>query len=83
MTSDECRFFSLVYEVHPGSEDEWAFWLDPAEGMIGWPEFQTKDGKVYPRLWAPGPSRVPPTDSIVSSSGLGSTRPSPGDHARP
>jgi len=57
---DECRFFSLVDEVHPGSEDEWAFWLDPAEGMIGWPEFQTKDGKVYPRLWAPGSSRVPP-----------------------
>ncbi|KJB91552.1 DUF2491 family protein [Skermanella aerolata] len=57
---DECRFFSLVDEVHPGSEDEWAFWLDPAEGMIGWPEFQTKDGKVYPRLWTPGASRVPP-----------------------
>ena len=57
---DECRFFSLVDEVHPGSEDEWAFWLDPAEGMIGWPEFQTKDGKVYPRLWTPGSSRVPP-----------------------
>jgi hypothetical protein len=57
---DECRFFSLVDEVHPGSEDEWAFWLDPAEGMIGWPEFQTKDGKVYPRLWTPGSSRVQP-----------------------
>ena len=57
---DECRFFSLVDEVHPGSEDEWAFWLDPAEGMIGWPEFQTKDGKVYPRLWTPGASRVQP-----------------------
>jgi hypothetical protein len=57
---DECRFFSLVDEVHPGSEDEWAFWLDPAEGMIGWPEFQTKDGKVYPRLWTPGDTRVQP-----------------------
>jgi hypothetical protein len=57
---DECRFFSLVDEVHPGSEDEWAFWLDPSEGMVGWPEFQTRDGKVYPRLWTPGPSRVQP-----------------------
>ena len=28
--------------------------------MIGWPEFQTKDGKVYPRAWAPGSGRVPP-----------------------
>jgi hypothetical protein len=57
---DECRFFSLVDEVHPASEDEWAFWLDPQEGMIGWPEFQTKDGKVYQRLWAPGPARTQP-----------------------
>jgi hypothetical protein len=57
---DECRFFSLVDEVHPGSEDEWAFWLDPVEGMVGWPEFQTRDGKVYPRLWTPGSSRVQP-----------------------
>jgi hypothetical protein len=26
-------------------------WLDPAEGMIGWPSFQTKDGKMYGRAW--------------------------------
>ncbi|UEM01628.1 YjfK family protein [Skermanella rosea] len=57
---DECRFFSLVDEVHPGSEEEWGFWLDQREGMIGWPEFQTKDGKVYPRAWAPGSSRIQP-----------------------
>lgn len=57
---DECRFFSLVDEVHPGSEEEWGFWLDRREGMIGWPEFQTKDGKVYPRAWAPGASRIQP-----------------------
>ena len=23
--------------------------------MIGWPTFQTKDGKLYGRVWAPGP----------------------------
>lgn len=57
---DECRFFGLVDEVVPASEDDWAFWLDPQEGMIGWPEFQTKDGKTYERAWAPGPSRATP-----------------------
>jgi hypothetical protein len=57
---DECRFFSPLDEVNPASEAEWGFWLDPQEGMIGWPEFQTKDGKVYPRVWAPGATRIPP-----------------------
>ena len=61
---DECRYFSLLDQVTPANRDEWAFWLDPAEGMIGWPEFQTKDGKVYGRAWAPGSSRVPPRDQI-------------------
>jgi hypothetical protein len=28
--------------------------------MIGWPQFQAKDGKLYDRVWAPGPSRTPP-----------------------
>jgi hypothetical protein len=59
---DECRYFSLLDEVTPASRDEWAFWLDPAEGMIGWPQFQTKDGKLYGRAWAPGNARVPPRD---------------------
>ena len=30
------------------------------EGLIGWPSFQTKDGKQYGRAWAPGQSRVAP-----------------------
>ena len=34
---DECRYFSKIDEVAPSSQDEWGFWLDPAEGMIGWP----------------------------------------------
>jgi hypothetical protein len=57
---DECRFFSPIDEVSPASEAEWGAWLDPAEGMIGWPEFQTKDGKTYGRAWTPGEARVEP-----------------------
>lgn len=57
---DECRFFALIDEVTPADASEWAAWLDPAEGMIGWPEFQTKDGKLYTRAWAPGSGRIPP-----------------------
>lgn len=57
---DECRYFSVVDEVDPADEEEWGFWLDSAEGMIGWSEFQTKDGKVYPRAWSPGLTRIEP-----------------------
>ncbi len=57
---DECRFFSVIDEVAPADADEWAFWLDEADGMIGWPEFQTKDGKLYGRAWNPGSSRIAP-----------------------
>ncbi|HEX6441857.1 MAG TPA: DUF2491 family protein [Stellaceae bacterium] len=57
---DECRYFSRLDEVTPADRQEWGLWLDPAEGMIGWPSFQTKDGKMYGRVWAPGNSRIPP-----------------------
>ena len=57
---DECRYFSWLDEVVPAGPEEWAFWLDVAEGAIGWPEFQTKDGKVYTRLWTQGDTRVAP-----------------------
>jgi hypothetical protein len=57
---DECRYFSLLDEVTPADAQEWGFWLDPAQGMIGWPSFQTKDGKLYGRVWAPGDARIPP-----------------------
>jgi hypothetical protein len=57
---DECRYFSQIDEVAPATQDEWGFWLDPAQGMIGWPEFQTKDGKIYGRVWAAGSTKVPP-----------------------
>ena len=59
-TADECRYFSRLDEVTPASEADWAAWLDPAQGMIGWPAFQTKDGKIYGRAWAPGAARIPP-----------------------
>jgi Protein of unknown function (DUF2491) len=57
---DECRYFSRLDEVTPANSQEWGLWLDPAEGMIGWPSFQTKDGKVYGRVWSPGEGRVAP-----------------------
>ncbi len=59
-TPDECRYFSLLDQITPSSAEDWGFWLDPAQGMIGWPQFQTKDNKVYDRVWGPGASRVPP-----------------------
>nr|WP_295834814.1 DUF2491 family protein [uncultured Azospirillum sp.] len=79
---DECRYFTPIDSVTPSDEDEWGFWLDDAEGMIGWPEFQTKDGKLYPRVWQPGASRIQPftlsearqtlrgTETVVSQSML-------------
>ncbi len=71
---DECRYFSVLDEITPSSRDEWAFWLDPAQGMIGWPEFQTKDGKLYGRTWAPGGSRVPPRDQAETVRDLSGDR---------
>lgn len=59
---DECRYFSVIDEVTPADPQEWGFWLDPAQGMIGWPSFQTKDGKVYGRAWAPGETRIAPRE---------------------
>ena len=57
---DECRYFTRLDEVTPADGQEWGLWLDPAQGMIGWPSFQTKDGKMYGRVWAPSNDRVPP-----------------------
>lgn len=59
---DECRYFSKLDEVQPASQEEWGAWLDPAQGMIGWPQFQTKDGKMYDRVWSPGQTRIDPID---------------------
>jgi hypothetical protein len=61
-TPDECRWFSQIDTITPTTPEEWGQWLNDAEGMIGWPQFQTKDGKLYNRAWAPGPTRIPPRD---------------------
>jgi hypothetical protein len=69
---DECRYFSLIDEVSPADAAEWDVWLGSADGMIGWPEFQTKDGKLYQRVWSPGAGRVPPvatTEEITTAEG--------------
>lgn len=63
---DECRWFSQFDEFTPAGRggpedgDSWAFWLDEEQGQVGWPEFQTPDGQLYERAWAPGRERTPP-----------------------
>ena len=69
---DECRYFSVLDAIVPAGADEWAFWLDAAEGAIGWPEFQTKDGKVYSRVWSQDDRRVAPrvlTETLTNATG--------------
>ncbi|MFC3125419.1 DUF2491 family protein [Pseudoroseomonas globiformis] len=71
---DECRYFAPLDEVTPADEAEWGVWLDPVEGMIGWSEFQTRDGKVYARIWSPGPARVQPRALQEEVEGAGGGR---------
>lgn len=71
---DECRLFGVIDEVAPADPAEWGVWLDPAEGLIGWPEFQTKDGKTYARVWVPGDGRVPPRAITETIEGLNGSR---------
>ena len=71
---DECRLFGIIDEVAPTDPAEWGVWLDPAEGLIGWPEFQTKDGKTYARVWAPGEARVSPRAITETIEGLNGSR---------
>lgn len=69
---DECRLFGTIDEITPADPNEWGAWLDQNEGMIGWPVFQTKDGKTYARAWVPGDTRISPrvlTETIESASG--------------
>lgn len=68
---DECRYFSLLDQITPSSREEWGFWLDPVQGMIGWPQFQTKDGKLYDRVWASGSGRMPPRQQVETVQDLG------------
>ena len=74
---DECRYFTLFDEVTPADAGGWDVWLNPAEGLIGWPEFQTKDGKLYQRVWSPGGTRVAPvaiTEQITTIEGTEAVR---------
>ena len=71
---DECRYFTMIDEVTPADTQEWGAWLDPAEGMIGWPDFETKDGKKYTRVWSPGQSRTPPRELTETIHGVSGTR---------
>jgi Protein of unknown function (DUF2491) len=70
---DECRYFTLLDRITPASRDEWGFWLDPVQGMIGWPQFETKDGKTYDRVWAPGSARVEPRQQVETVQGTTGT----------
>ena len=71
---DECRYFTMIDEITPADTQEWGAWLDPAEGMIGWPDFQTKDGKSYTRVWSPGQSRTAPRELAETIQGTAGTR---------
>jgi hypothetical protein len=73
-TIQDCRYFAIIDEVVPADEAEWALWLAPQEGMIGWPEFQTRDGRTYARHWAPGPGPVEPRAMPEAIEELGGTR---------
>jgi hypothetical protein len=72
--ADEARYFAEIDRVTPQSQDEWSFWLDPDQGQIGWPQFQTKDGKLYDRVWGGGDARVEPQAFIEALSTTGGTR---------
>jgi hypothetical protein len=72
-TPSECRYFKRLDEIQPADKDEWGFWLDKADGMIGWPEFETKDGQRYARAWSPGASKVPPRDMTEAIENLDGT----------
>jgi hypothetical protein len=48
------RWFVTLDEVFPENDEEWDFWFADKDGSIGLPEFQTKDGISYQRLWQPG-----------------------------
>lgn len=71
---DECRWFAPIDEITPADPSEWGVWLDEREGLIGWPEFQTQDGKVYARLWAPGSGRTAPRVLVETIEGTAAPR---------
>ena len=59
-----------VKKDSPADADEWAFWLADEDGMIGWPEFQSKDGHTYARQWLPGDRRIGLSQSARQSNSI-------------
>lgn len=57
---ERARWFGRLAEVQPADAEEWGFWLDDADGMIGWPVFQTQDGRQWQRVWGTGGGRARP-----------------------
>lgn len=57
---EECRYFTRLDQEIPTDEATWGVWLDEAEGLIGWSEFQTLDATLYQRRWSPGLVRCAP-----------------------
>lgn len=48
---DEVKLFVAYDTVFPASGEEWGFWVDETEGVIGDPEFEIKDGTNFTRAW--------------------------------
>jgi hypothetical protein len=66
---DECRYFAQIDEVEPADTEEWKVWLERDQGMIGWPQFQTKDNKLYDRVWSPGAQWIAPIPYVEALEG--------------
>ena len=63
----ESRLYRPYDEVIPATGEEWAFWLDQADGYIGYPIMQSKDDdgqQQYSRSWSPGETRINPFEVI-------------------
>lgn len=62
---EDLRLFQQFDEVNPASDEEWGFWLDEADGYIGYPTFESQDKtKSYTRLWGSAEGRVDPLTYI-------------------
>jgi len=72
-TVAECRYFARLDQETPADDAAWAVWLDEARGIIGWPQFQTLDGKLYDRQWSPGTAaRIAPArgeEAVTAAAG--------------
>lgn len=61
--TDEARLFQVEAEIFPGSEDEWAEWLDEQDGCIGLIDMKTPDETEYGRVFqGNGPRRIAPIE---------------------